>query len=94
MLALHFGVEECAGAPAFIDGACTTEKYSNRLRCGEIGIDHDIVGAYLLHYSQEWSWRTNNRRIGDSDQVSRIAPHRRCRAQQGREFHRLGGTSA
>jgi hypothetical protein len=57
-----------------LDGACTNyaEEYFSRLRA-EIGIHHHIAGAYLLRYAQESSWREDNRRVSNGDQVSRIA---------------------
>jgi hypothetical protein len=58
-----------------LDGACTNmaEEYFSRLRCAEIGIHHYIAGAYLLRYAQESSWREDNRRVSNGDQVNRIA---------------------
>jgi hypothetical protein len=32
-----------------------------------------IAGAYLLRYAQESSWREDNRRVSNGDQVSRVA---------------------
>jgi hypothetical protein len=57
-----------------LDGACTNwaEEYFSRLRRGEIGIHHHIGGAYLLRYAQESSWREDNRRVSNGDQVNRI----------------------
>jgi len=57
-----------------LDGACTNmaEEYFSRLRRAEIGIHHHIAGAYLLRYAQESSWREDNRRVSNGDQVSRI----------------------
>ena len=49
------------------------EEYFSRLRRAEIGIHHHIAGAYLLRYAQELSWREDNRRVSNGDQVSRIA---------------------
>jgi hypothetical protein len=58
-----------------LDGACTNqaEEYFCRLRRAEIGIHHDIAGAYLLRYAQESSWREDNRRVSNGDQLNRIA---------------------
>jgi hypothetical protein len=58
-----------------LDGACAdmAEEYFSRLRRAEIGIHHHIAGAYLLRYAQESSWREDNRRVSDGDQVNRIA---------------------
>jgi hypothetical protein len=39
----------------------------------EIGIHDHIAGAYLLRYSQESSWREDNRRVSNGDQVNRVA---------------------
>ena len=57
------------------DGACTNqaEEYFSRLRRAEIGIHHHIAGAYLLRYAQESSWREDNRRQSNGEQVSRVA---------------------
>jgi hypothetical protein len=58
-----------------LNGACTNqaEEYFSRLRRAEIGIHHHIAGAYLLRYAQESSWREDNRRVSNGDQVNRIA---------------------
>ncbi len=57
------------------DGACTNmaEEYFSRLRRAEAGHHHHIAGAYLLRYAQEASWREDNRRISNGDQVRRLA---------------------
>jgi transposase-like protein len=57
-----------------LDGACTNwaESYFSRLRRAEIGHHHHIAGPYLLRYAQEASWREDNRRISNGDQVRRI----------------------
>ncbi len=57
------------------DGACTNwaESYFSRLRRSELGHHHHIAGAYLLRYAQEASWREDNRRVSNGDQVHRIA---------------------
>jgi hypothetical protein len=57
-----------------LDGACTNqaEEYFSRLRRAEIGIHHHIAGAYRLRYAQESSWREDNRRVSNGDQVNRI----------------------
>jgi len=58
-----------------LDGACTNwaEEYFSRLRRAEVGIHHHIAGAYLLRYAEESSWREDNRRVSNGDQVNRIA---------------------
>jgi transposase-like protein len=58
-----------------LDGACTNqaEEYFSRLRRSEIGHHHHIAGAYLLRYAQEASWREDNRRQSNGEQVSRVA---------------------
>jgi hypothetical protein len=58
-----------------LDGACTNwaEEYFSRLRRAEVGVHHHIAGAYLLRYAQESSWREDNRRASNGDQVSRVA---------------------
>jgi transposase-like protein len=58
-----------------LEGASTNwaEEYFSRLRRAEIGIHHHIAGAYLLRYAQESSWREDNRRVSNGDQVSRVA---------------------
>jgi hypothetical protein len=57
-----------------LDGACTglAEEYLSRLGRAEIGIHHHIAGAYFLRYAQESSWREDNRRVSDRNQVTRI----------------------
>jgi len=58
-----------------LDGACTNwaESYFARLRRGEAGHHHHISGPYLLRYAQEASWREDNRRVSNGDQVRRVA---------------------
>jgi hypothetical protein len=58
-----------------LDGACTNwaQEYFSRLRRAEVGIHHHIAGAYLLRYAQESSWREDNRRVSNGDQLSRVA---------------------
>ena len=58
-----------------MDGACTNwaEEFFSRLRRAEVGIHHHIAGAYLLRYAQESSWREDNRRISNGDQVNRLS---------------------
>jgi len=64
------------------DGACTNwaEEFFSRIRRAEIGHHHHIAGAYLLRYAQEASWREDNRRMSNGEQVGRIvgfAMHRK-----------------
>jgi transposase-like protein len=58
-----------------LDGACTNwaESYFSRLRRAELGHHHHIAGAYLIRYAQEASWREDNRRVSNGDQVRRVA---------------------
>lgn len=58
-----------------LNGACTNwaEEFFSRMRRAEIGHHHHIAGAYLLRYSQEASWREDNRRVSNGEQVSRVA---------------------
>lgn len=60
-----------------LDGACTNwaESYFSRLRRAEAGIHHHIAGSYLLRYAQEASWREDNRRQSNGDQVHTVAAH-------------------
>lgn len=57
------------------DGACTNwaESYFSRLRRAELGHHHHVAGVYLLRYAQEASWREDNRRIQNGEQVRRVA---------------------
>jgi hypothetical protein len=57
------------------DGACTkqAEEYFSRLGRAEIDIHHHIAGADLLRYAQESSWREDNRRTSNGEQVNRVA---------------------
>jgi hypothetical protein len=58
-----------------MDGACTNwaEEFFSRMRRAEIGHHHHISGAYLLRYAQEATWREDNRRVSNGEQVSRLA---------------------
>src|ERR1700674_373145 len=58
-----------------LDGACTNwaEEFFSRMRRAEIGHHHHIAGPYLLRYAQEASWREDNRRISNGEQVNRVA---------------------
>jgi len=58
-----------------LDGACTNwaEEFFSRMRRAEIGHHHHIAGAYLLRYAQEASWREDNRRVSNGDQMGRVA---------------------
>lgn len=58
-----------------IDGACTNwaESYFSRLRRAELGHHHHVAGPYLLRYAQEASWREDNRKLSNGEQVKRIA---------------------
>ena len=42
------------------------------MRRAEIGHHHHIAGQYLLRYAQEASWREDNRRVSNGDQVNRL----------------------
>ena len=58
-----------------LDGACRNgaEEYYSRLRRAEASHHHHIAGAYLLRYTQEASWREDNRRVSNGDQLRRLA---------------------
>jgi transposase-like protein len=58
-----------------LDGACTNwaEEFFSRMRRAEIGHHHHIAGVYLLRYAQEASWREDNRRSSNGEQVNRVA---------------------
>jgi Zn ribbon nucleic-acid-binding protein len=58
-----------------LNGACTNwaEEFFSRMRRAEIGHHHHIAGAYLLRYAQEASWREDNRRASNGEQVGRVA---------------------
>ncbi len=58
-----------------LDGACTNwaETFFSRMRRAEIGHHHHVSGPYLLRFAQEASWREDNRRMSNGDQVNRIA---------------------
>lgn len=58
-----------------MDGACTNwgEEFFSRIRRAEIGHHHHIAGVYLLRYAQEATWREDNRRMSNGDQVGRLA---------------------
>jgi transposase-like protein len=56
------------------DGACTNwaEEFFSRMRRMEIGHHHHIAGPYLLRYAQEASWREDNRRQANGEQVEQL----------------------
>jgi transposase-like protein len=58
-----------------LDGACTNwaETFFSRMRRGEIGHHHHVAGPYLLRFAQEASWREDNRRLSNGEQVNRVA---------------------
>src|SRR6185295_8654270 len=58
-----------------MDGVSTNwaEEFFSRMRRAEIGHHHHIAGDYLLRYAQEASWREDNRRVSNGDQVQRVA---------------------
>jgi transposase-like protein len=58
-----------------LNGACTNwaEEFFSRMRRAEIGHHHHFAGPYLLRYAQEASWREDNRRASNGEQVHRIS---------------------
>ena len=61
---------------AYSDGSsCTNdaESFFSRMRRAEIGHHHHIAGPYLIRYAQEASWREDNRRLANGEQVSAVA---------------------
>jgi hypothetical protein len=48
------------------------EEFFSRMRRAEIGHHHHIAGTYLLRYAQEASWREDNRRVTNGEQVHRV----------------------
>jgi hypothetical protein len=58
-----------------LDGACTNwaEEFFSSMRRAEIGHHDHVAGPYLLRFAQEASWREDNRRLSNGEQVSRIA---------------------
>jgi transposase-like protein len=58
-----------------LNGACTNwaEEFFSRMRRAEIGHHHHLAGPYLLRYAQEASWREDNRRVSNGDQVQRVS---------------------
>jgi len=58
-----------------LNGACTNaaEELFSRMHRAEVGHHHHISGDYLLRYAQESTWREDNRRVPNGDQVSRLA---------------------
>lgn len=57
------------------DGACTNwaEEFFSRMRRAEIGHHHHIAGNYLLRYAQEATWREDNRRVSNGEQVQKLS---------------------
>ncbi len=58
-----------------MDGACTNwaEEFFSRMRRAEIGHHHHIAGQYLLRYAQEATWREDNRRAANGEQVNSVS---------------------
>jgi predicted RNA-binding Zn-ribbon protein involved in translation (DUF1610 family) len=58
-----------------LNGACTNEAESffSRMRRAEIGHHHHIAGPYLIRYAQEASWREDNRRVSNGEQVRAVS---------------------
>ena len=58
-----------------LDGACTNwaEEFFSRMRRAEVGHHHHIAGQYLLRYAQEATWREDNRRAANGEQVNRLS---------------------
>jgi hypothetical protein len=56
-------------------GACTNwaQEFFSRMRRAEIGHHLHIAGPYLLRFAQEASWREDNRRLSNGEQVNRVA---------------------
>jgi transposase-like protein len=74
-LQTRFEMKRIDHAEAYsLDGASTNwaEEYFSRMRRAEIGHHHHIAGAYLLRYAQEASWREDNRRLSNGEQVNRL----------------------
>jgi hypothetical protein len=76
--ALHsrFEMRRINHQESYSDGeACTNaaEEFFSRMRRAEIGHHHHIAGIYLLRYAQEATWREDNRRLSNGEQVSRLA---------------------
>jgi hypothetical protein len=44
-----------------------------RVRRAKAGHHHHIAGPYLLRYAQEASWREDNRRISNGEQVDMVS---------------------
>ena len=71
----HFEMKRINHEEAYSqDGACTNwaEEFFSRMRRAEIGHHHHIAGQYLLRYAQEASWREDNRRTSNGEQVQRL----------------------
>ena len=73
----RFEVERSNHQEAYpLDGACTNwaEGYFSRLRRAEIGVHHQIAGAYLrLRAAQKSPWPEDNHRVENLDHVNRLA---------------------
>lgn len=71
----RFAIKSIGHQEAYsLDGACidVAEEYFSRLRRAKGGIYHHIAGSYLLRYARGSSWREDNRRVSDGDQVNRV----------------------
>ena len=72
----HFEMKRINHEQAYsLAGACTNwaESFFSRMRRAEVGHHHHIAGPYLLRFAQEMAWREDNRRLGNREQVERVA---------------------
>lgn len=72
--ALHasFDVQRINHSVQYADGPISTnqaESYFSRIRRAEVGVHHHIAGPYLNAYALEMSWREDNRRVSNGDQL-------------------------
>jgi ISXO2-like transposase domain len=55
------------------------EEFFSRMRRAEIGHHHHIAGPYLLRHAQEATWREDNHRASNGEQVKRLAGYAMAR---------------
>ena len=48
------------------------KSFSAACAAAEIGHHHHIAGPYLIRFAQEASWREDNRRLANGEQVEAV----------------------
>jgi transposase-like protein len=74
-LYVMFDIKRIDHSKSYAEGSVSTnqaESFFSRLRRAEIGTHHHIAGRYLASYANESSWREDNRRLSNGEQLMTI----------------------